>query len=104
MTPPRIALGGVVLLDMDVSGAGGDIDAGASAVDGGADVMAVEGALHCDRLGDLDSAGAGVGVEGKGSVADGEVNAAGAGVKLPVGGGLAGDLDAAGAGAGIETA
>ncbi len=78
----------MLLLDLNVAGAGADTDGGASAVDDAADVVAVEAALHGDGLRDVDAAGAGVGVEVEVGVADDEANGTAAGGELPVGGGL----------------
>ncbi len=91
------------LFDLDVAGAGADADGGAAAVDGAADVMAVEAALHGDGLGDVDAAGAGVCVEVEVGAANDEADGAAAGGELPVGGGLALSFDVAAAGAGFES-
>ena len=97
-------LGVLRLEDLDIAGAGADVDERAAAVDDAVDVMAVEVALHGDGLGDLNGAGAGVGVEIKFGIADDQVDGAAAGGELPVGGGLAGDLNVSAAGGGFECA
>lgn len=90
------------LLNLNIAGAGAYFDCGTSAVDGSADVMAVEAALHRDWLRDVDAAGAGLGVEVEVGVADSESDGAAAGGEFPVGGGLSGGFDVTTAGAGFE--
>ena len=74
------------LTNGDVAGAGVGPDGGASSVDGSADVMLVQRALHGDGLRDVDGARAGVSDKVElGSVAEIHVDGAGAGGEFPFG-------------------
>src|SRR5580704_13495028 len=90
------------LLNLNIPGAGTDADDGTTAVDDATYVMTVEAALHSDRLRDVDTAGAGIGVEVEVGVANDETDGAAACTQLPVCGGLALSFNVAAACTGFE--